>query len=130
MEEVARGLSAGRVQSVAVRLIVEREEEIKKFNPEEYWDIEAELKRKGDTPKEKFKASLEKYQDKPVDLTKHAEAEKAVAYLKKANYVVITTCMIRESAENRVYGMVNNLIPLKEKKRKAGKLENRNSKSI
>lgn len=36
--------------------------------------------------------------------------------LEEANYVVITTCMIRESAENRVYGMVNNLIPLKEKK--------------
>ncbi|MFH0773160.1 MAG: MiaB/RimO family radical SAM methylthiotransferase [bacterium] len=40
--------------------------------------------------------------------------------LEEANYVVITTCMIRESAENRVYGMVNNLIPLKEKKLAAG----------
>jgi len=36
--------------------------------------------------------------------------------LEEANYVIITTCMIRESAENRVYGMVHNLIPLKEKK--------------
>lgn len=42
------------------------------------------------------------------------------ATIEKANYVVITTCMIRESAENRVYGMVNNLIPLKEKKQKNG----------
>lgn len=40
--------------------------------------------------------------------------------IEEANYVVITTCMIRESAENRVYGMVHNLIPLKEKKLKAG----------
>ncbi len=42
------------------------------------------------------------------------------ATIEEANYVVITTCMIRESAENRVYGMVNNLIPLKEKKHKNG----------
>lgn len=41
---------------------------------------------------------------------------KKASSLEEANYVVITTCMIRESAENRVYGMVNNLIPLKEKK--------------
>jgi len=56
-----------------------------------------------------------------------ADSERIAAYcesagmkkadvLEDANYVVITTCMIRESAENRVYGMVNNLIPLKEKK--------------
>ncbi|MFA7364983.1 MAG: type I DNA topoisomerase [Patescibacteria group bacterium] len=44
-KKVAKGLSAGRVQSVAVRLIVEREEEIKAFNPQEYWDIEANLKK-------------------------------------------------------------------------------------
>ena len=58
-----------------------------------------------------------------------ADSERIAAYcetagmkkatsLEEANYVVITTCMIRESAENRVYGMVNNLIPLKEKKQK------------
>jgi tRNA-2-methylthio-N6-dimethylallyladenosine synthase len=60
-----------------------------------------------------------------------ADSERIAAYcesagmikatsLEDANYVVITTCMIKESAENRVYGMVNNLIPLKEKKQKAG----------
>ena len=63
-KKVSRGLSAGRVQSVAVRIIVEREDDIKKFNAEEYWEIEAQLKRKGDTPKEKFSAKLEKYKDK------------------------------------------------------------------
>jgi len=43
-KKVARGLSAGRVQSVAVRLIVERQKAIDKFNAEEYWTIEAEFK--------------------------------------------------------------------------------------
>ena len=43
-KKVARGLSAGRVQSVAVRLVVEREKEIKAFNPEEFWDLHADLK--------------------------------------------------------------------------------------
>src|SRR3989339_1001337 len=43
-KKVARGLSAGRVQSVAVRLIVEREREIEAFKPDEYWSIEADLK--------------------------------------------------------------------------------------
>jgi DNA topoisomerase-1 len=46
--KVARGLSAGRVQSVAVRLIVEREREIRAFIPEEYWEAFADLKRPGD----------------------------------------------------------------------------------
>jgi len=87
-KKVSRGLSAGRVQSVAVRLIVEREDDIKKFNAEEYWEIEAELKRKGDTPKEKFSAKLEKYQDKPIDLKKQPESDKVVEILKKSNYVV------------------------------------------
>ena len=56
-----------------------------------------------------------------------ADSERIAAYceaagmekahsLEGANYVVVTTCMIRESAENRVYGMVHNLIPLKQKK--------------
>ncbi len=43
-KKVQKGLSAGRVQSVAVRLIVEREEEIENFKPEEYWNIYAKLK--------------------------------------------------------------------------------------
>ncbi len=51
-KKVARGLSAGRVQSVVVRLIVEREGQIRAFNPEEYWELAAELKRKADTEEE------------------------------------------------------------------------------
>ena len=45
-KKVARGLSAGRVQSVAIRLIVEREREIKAFNPQEYWSIETDFVKK------------------------------------------------------------------------------------
>ncbi|MEE8243569.1 MAG: type I DNA topoisomerase, partial [Pseudomonadales bacterium] len=48
--KIARGLSAGRVQSVAVRLVVEREREIRAFEPEEYWEAFAELKRAGEEP--------------------------------------------------------------------------------
>ena len=97
-KKVSRGLSAGRVQSVTVRLIVEREDEIKKFKSEEYWEIEAQLKRKGDTPKEKFKARLEKYQDKPIDIKKHVESEKVLAILKKENYIVSD---IRETKKHK-----------------------------
>jgi len=56
-KRVARGLSAGRVQSVAVRLVVEREREIRAFKPQEYWSIEAELQ-KLVAPEEPFLARL------------------------------------------------------------------------
>jgi len=46
LEKIVKGLSAGRVQSVAVRLIVDKEREIKNFKPEEYWGIEASLQKK------------------------------------------------------------------------------------
>ena len=52
-KKVRRGLSAGRVQSVAVKLIVDREEEIEKFIPEEYWSMEATLNIKGEKKAEK-----------------------------------------------------------------------------
>jgi len=87
-KKVARGLSAGRVQSVAVRLIVEREEEIKKFKPQEYWDIEAELKRKADTPSEKFKAKLDKYKNEKIEITNKHEADRVTGALKNESFVV------------------------------------------
>jgi len=55
-KKVRRGLSAGRVQSVAVKIIVDREQEIQKFVPVEYWTIEAELTKKAET--KTFRASL------------------------------------------------------------------------
>ncbi|MGD0652550.1 MAG: type I DNA topoisomerase, partial [Verrucomicrobiia bacterium] len=62
---VARGLSAGRVQSVAVRLVVEREREIRAFKPQEYWTVEAELRKLLD-PKDHFLARLIQVGDKKV----------------------------------------------------------------
>ena len=62
-----RGLSAGRVQSVAVRLIVEREREIQKFKPEEYWTISALLKKEKTDDKESFTAGLQKIDGKNLD---------------------------------------------------------------
>ena len=61
-KKVNKGLSAGRVQSVAVRLVVEKEREIEKFIPQEYWSIEALLK-KGDT---EFSSSLSKKNGKSI----------------------------------------------------------------
>src|SRR3972149_11610416 len=58
--KVKKGLSAGRVQSVTVRLVVEREREIQLFIPDEYWSIEALLKKSGDGESEEFEASLVK----------------------------------------------------------------------
>ncbi|MFA5076225.1 MAG: type I DNA topoisomerase [Patescibacteria group bacterium] len=63
-KKVVRGLSAGRVQSVAVRLIVEREREIDKFIKEEYWSVEVDLQKTGDG---QFRAKLHKVDDKVLD---------------------------------------------------------------
>ncbi|MFH1189443.1 MAG: type I DNA topoisomerase [Candidatus Omnitrophota bacterium] len=97
-KKVSRGLSAGRVQSVAVRLIVERENEISKFNPKEYWEVLAELKRKGDEPKDKFIAKLDKYKGKKIDIVKSDESDRIMAELKKA---VFTVGEIKESTKRK-----------------------------
>jgi DNA topoisomerase I len=87
--KVMKGLSAGRVQSVAVRLIVDREEEIKDFKPEEYWTIAALLLKNKD---KKFEAKLIKIDDKnlpkPGVKTKE-EKDKILKDLKDAEYKVI-----------------------------------------
>ena len=61
-KKIRRGLSAGRVQSPALRLIVERELEIEKFKPKEYWTIESELEH----DKQAFTAKLTQLKDKKV----------------------------------------------------------------
>jgi len=88
-KKVARGLSAGRVQSVAVRLIVEREREIKNFVPQEYWTIEALLKKQ----KNEFKAFLAKKEGKAIPklgIKTKKETDKIVKDLKGAEYKVET----------------------------------------
>jgi DNA topoisomerase-1 len=87
-----RGLSAGRVQSVALRLVCEREREIQAFVPVEYWTIEAELRkqqRAGDEGQEKpFMARLLKIRGKDPDLKNEADARAIVDDLEGAVYVV------------------------------------------
>lgn len=72
-------LSAGRVQSVALRMICEREDEIEAFTPVEYWTITADLL-KGKIP---FSAELSKYKDKKIDIKNKEEADRIVAELTK-----------------------------------------------
>ncbi|TKJ29819.1 MAG: DNA topoisomerase I [Chloroflexi bacterium B3_Chlor] len=90
-KSVRGGLSAGRVQSVAVRLVVEREREIEAFVPVEYWSIEAELAKqetRGQEDREGFWAKLHKVRGEKVDLSNQKEAEKIVDDLQGASYVV------------------------------------------
>ena len=82
-----KNLSGGRVQSVALRLIVEREREIQAFVPQEYWNLTAELR---DKPKKyaSFKALLEKKGTKKYKPASAEEAEKVLAELERGEYVV------------------------------------------
>jgi DNA topoisomerase-1 len=106
-KKVAKGLSAGRVQSVAVRLIVEREKEIKKFIKEEYWTVEGEfgkliinnekliIKKKTNldsgADKDSFIAKLHRIDGKIIDklyVKNKDEADKILAGLEGASYVI------------------------------------------
>ncbi len=85
--KVQQGLSAGRVQSAAVRMIVDREQEIKNFVPVEYWTIEVELTK--EHPEFSFKALLISLIDgTKIDLSNGEEAERIVSELKIAEYTV------------------------------------------
>lgn len=75
-KKVHRGLSAGRVQSVALRMICEREQEIKSFKQEEYWSITAELE---GSKEPSFPAKLQKIGDKKAEIPNQEQAEKLVA---------------------------------------------------
>ena len=87
-KKVGSGLSAGRVQSVALRLIVEREKAIKAFVPQEYWSIEAELKKKTDKANKTFIAKLEKKDSKKIEITDEKTAKNITDELKSQQFVV------------------------------------------
>src|ERR1700675_3648469 len=112
--KVRRGLSAGRVQTVALRLIVERELEIRAFLPKEYWSIHAMLD--GGQPPI-FEAKLSKYKDEDIEVANQEAADKIVAAVSKAKWQVasvtqrekkrhppppFTTSKLQQAAYNRL----------------------------
>ncbi|HNQ01835.1 MAG TPA: type I DNA topoisomerase, partial [Syntrophales bacterium] len=84
-DKVKRGLSAGRVQSVAVRIVCEREEEIRNFTPEEYWTITAALEGADPPP---FEARLVKIAGKKAKVASDAQARELVERLKASAFTV------------------------------------------
>jgi DNA topoisomerase-1 len=112
--KVRRGLSAGRVQSVAVRLVVEREREIQAFVPEEYWTLDADLAAR--VPPE-FRAKLVKVDGKKAEVKDGDTARALAAEVEKARFVVssvekkerrrnppppFTTAKLQQEAANRL----------------------------
>ncbi|MGI5863888.1 MAG: type I DNA topoisomerase [Myxococcales bacterium] len=112
--KIRRGLSAGRVQSVAVRLVVEREEEIKAFVPQEYWTLDARLA--GKLPPQ-FTARLVKLDGEKPELKDEPTASRLVAALGESSFVVdkverkerrrnapapYTTAKLQQDAANRL----------------------------
>ena len=85
-KKVKRGLSAGRVQSVAVKLICDREEEIEKFIPEEYWNIYVDLRK--NTQTNTFEAHFYGKEGKKLELHSEEEVNKILEDLKNAKYIV------------------------------------------
>src|SRR5690242_1896173 len=112
--KVRRGLSAGRVQTVALRLIVEREQEIRAFVPQEYWTIHAMLDG-GQPPL--FEAKLFKYKGEDIEVSNKEAADKVVAAVTRAKWQVssvtqkekkrnppppFTTSKLQQAAYNRL----------------------------
>ena len=87
--KIARGLSAGRVQSVAVRLIVDREREIRAFVPEEYWELHADLSRQVSGQKEApVRFEVARYQDKAFRPTSESDTQAHMARLRESKFKV------------------------------------------
>ena len=85
-KKVKKGLSAGRVQSVAVKLICDREDEIENFVPEEYWNIYANLKKKKE--KKVFQAKFYGKENKKIDIHSQDEVNKIMKDIENGNYTV------------------------------------------
>ncbi|MGM8871486.1 type I DNA topoisomerase [Psychrobacter sp. 2Y5] len=90
-QKVARGLSAGRVQSVAMRLVVEREHEIRAFIPEEYWQIHADTHiatSKKNSDENGIRLEATKQNDKTLKLVNKEQTDKVLAVLKDNDFIV------------------------------------------
>ncbi|MCM8797412.1 MAG: DNA topoisomerase, partial [Candidatus Omnitrophica bacterium] len=93
--KINRGLSAGRVQSVALRLVVERERQIQKFIPQEYWEIEAQLHHEGSQP---VTAKLEKIGQEKAKIPNKEAADKIVNDIQGKRFQVAA---VNESEKKR-----------------------------
>ncbi len=93
---VKKGISAGRVQTVALRLLVEREREISAFNPVEYWTVEALLEKEG----REFTARLHHINEKKATISDEASATKILADLKALKTFGVTEVKRRERRKN------------------------------
>lgn len=115
--KIKKGLSAGRVQSVAVRLIVIREREILAFKPEEYWLIKVIVAKIEDSEENGFTASLVEIDSQKAEIKKQEEAQKIVEEVNKADFIVtkidskdvkrspappFTTSTLQQTASNRL----------------------------
>ncbi|MBU0978906.1 type I DNA topoisomerase [Patescibacteria group bacterium] len=113
-KKIRRGLSAGRVQSVALRLVVEREREIESFKPQEYWEIDVKL---AVNSKENFLARLNRVNGKKFEPKSKKDVDPVISVIPKAMYQVLsvdqkqrqrsslppfTTSTLQQSAANRL----------------------------
>ncbi len=135
-KKVQRGLSAGRVQSVAVRLVVEREQERNAFTSEEYWTIEAVFEKAGAAIEAKLTAIGDKKLDK-LDIKTEADAKAIVDVVKDAHFVVqkielkdasrkppvpLTTSTLQQEAYNRLGMSAKQTMTLAQKLYETGRI--------
>lgn len=97
--KIVRGLSAGRVQSVTLRLIIERERQIQAFASQEYWEIEAELARAGEEQGYSFLAKLSKKDSEEIKINNQKEAEDLS---KEINSQIFKVSQIKETERRRL----------------------------
>jgi len=89
-KKVRRGLSAGRVQSVALRLVVEREREIEKFVTREYWTVEGDFLPASNGDQSPFSANLIRFEGNKVEIGNEEEAQNIVSQIKNNDYCVFS----------------------------------------
>ena len=95
-QKIRRGLSAGRVQSVAVRLVVDRENEIRAFNPEEYWTLDAKMQ--APSSKKAFAAQFVGDETGKVKITNKEQSDMYLARLEDAEFVATS---VKKGVRNR-----------------------------